>query len=446
MSVFTVFNHGTGFNRQKGKADGELVATLHTLVEGIEAQHSTLAGHETHIINEGPGSAPDTGHLASQVNPMTGERRSAESFKHGKAKKGKARTAFARDFAGQGRSGLGDRSDNFLANKFAGASGNINGRGWDENIQRSVQLIQTLQFDHNKNIETINMVGWSRGGVTCMRLANAIHELFGQTIDVNIFAVDPVAGQSEGETRQDTRVIPPNVRNYVAILAKQEGRQSFKPQDMSRMIVADRGRTRATYLPMPGQHNAQVLDKGKGTGAPEHTISLNLAYTFLRHCGTTFSALPSPALGSASQVCLQYGIIKAKAASGQYKSTSGIKNFIVGLGIGQRSFTKKKNLGLYVSGGADSYWINEHHHACFKAAFPNTYRAIFTRQPSFGRPLAIAPNEIAMMGGIAGIVTQTLDQAGFLGKENGRIVANPGAGVTASAVSNLWPSTLPAHV
>lgn len=442
MSVFTVFNHGTGYNREKGTANGELVATLHNLVSGAEARHHSLAGHETHIINEGPGSKPSGGDLASQVNPMTGRRRSDETYKYGKAQKGTARSDFARDFAGQGRSGLGDRSNNWVANKFAGASGNINGRGWDENIQRSVQLIQTLQFDFNKDITTVNMVGWSRGGVTCMRLANALHALFAQTIDVNIFAVDPVAGQSEGETRQDARVVPPNVRNYVAILAKHEGRQSFKPQDMSRMIIADQGRTRATYLPMPGQHNAQVLAKSGISGTPEQAISVNLAYAFLRHCGTAFDAGPTPTVTSAAQMCQQYAIIKAN--QGKYKSTSGIKSFAIGLGIGKRSFAKKKNLGLYVSGGAESYWVNEHHHACFKQAYPGAYRAIFNRHSSHAQPIGIPPNEIAMMGGISGIVTHTLEQNDYLTQHMGRIAAIPGSGVTASAVGNLWPNTLPA--
>ena len=444
MSVFTVFNHGTGYNRDKGTENKELVATLHNLCEGTEAKHHSLAGHETHIINEGPGSKANGGDLSSQVNPMTGRRRSAETYKYGKAEKGKARSDFARDFAGQGSSGIGDHSDNWLANKIAGASGNVSGRGWDENIQRSVQLIQMLQFDFNKGITTINMVGWSRGGVTCMRLANALHALFAQTIDINIFAVDPVAGQSDGETRQDARVIPPNVRNYVAILAKQEGRQTFKPQDMSRMIIADQGRTRATYLPMPGQHNAQVLSKSGVSGSPEKTISVNLAFTFLRHFGTAFTGVPSPLLGSAAQVCQQYAVIKA--SEGQYKKTSGIKSFAIGMGIGTRSFAKKANLGMYVSGGAESYWVNEHHHACFKAAYPGAYRAIFTRQSSFGQSMAIPLNEISAMGGMSGTVTHTLQQAGFLTQSHGRIAANPGSGVTASAVSNLWPSSLPAHV
>jgi hypothetical protein len=441
MTVLTVFNHGTGYNREKGSSNGELVAFLHDRVVGTEARHDTLAGTDTHIINEGPGSAPSGGNLASQVNPMTGKRRSDETFKYGKS--GGTRSTFARHFAGQNRSGLGDRSNNWLSNKFAGASGNINGRGWDENVQRSVQLIQMLQFDHDKNIDTVNMVGWSRGGVTCMRLANAIHALFHNTININIFAVDPVAGQNEGLNRQDARVIPPCVKNYVAVLSKHEGRQTFKPQDMSRMVVADQASTRVVYLPMPGQHGSQVMSKSNVFGSPEANITLNLAYAFLRNFGSQFSAGPSAPLSTPAAMCQQYAVCKAGA--GQYKSTSGVKNFLIGMGIGQRSFTKQKNMGLYVSGGTQSYWVNEHHHACFKQAYPNAYRAIFTRQPSFGRPIAIPPNEISGMGGISGVVTHTLAQAGLLTNEQGRISANPGAGVTASAAGNLWPIQLPKH-
>ncbi|MGK0358323.1 MAG: hypothetical protein ACI9U2_000607 [Bradymonadia bacterium] len=34
-------------------------------------------------------------------------------------------------------------------------------------------------------------------------------------------------------------------------------------------------------------------------------------------------------------------------------------------------------MAKYVTGGKDSYWVNEHHRHCFKHAFPATYQAIF---------------------------------------------------------------------
>lgn len=40
MSVFTVYCHGTGFNRKKGKDADELVAWFHSHHPGVEASLS----------------------------------------------------------------------------------------------------------------------------------------------------------------------------------------------------------------------------------------------------------------------------------------------------------------------------------------------------------------------------------------------------------------------
>lgn len=430
MAVLTICNHGTGFNRVKGPDNGELVGWVHTNITGDECR---MVNGEiqvgNYIVNDGPGSSTGGVSLPSAVNPTTGRRKKDERITGNPS-------SFGKSFLGHsGKHGTG---------KLAGASGNISGTGWDENIHKTVHLIQTLIFDNLYDVTHINMVGWSRGGVTCMRIANKLYEVLGDRLTVNIFAADPVAGQDAGKKLQDTRTIPPIVRNYVAVLAKNEMRKTFKPQDMSRMQVADQSRTQVVYLPMPGQHNAQVMPKSGVNGSPEASITHNLAFAFLRHFGTPFEAVPNTYINSNALMCRYYG--RAINGSAQYRDSSGIASRVVGMGLGRRSFAKTANMNQYVSGGKTSYWINEHHRYCFANAFPNTFNAIFTRGIPGRTMSAVQPGELAGMGGTQGVITRSLMGKGFLVNHHGRVQAVCGAGVPQHyAIGNRWLAHLPSH-
>jgi len=104
----------------------------------------------------------------------------------------------------------------------------------------------------------VNLVGWSRGAVICIRIAHKMYEVFNDSIECNIFGVDPVAGMDAGEKMVDTQMLNPNVRRYIGVLAMHEMRKTFSPQDWSRMAV-DPAHTTAILLPMPGVHSAQVI-------------------------------------------------------------------------------------------------------------------------------------------------------------------------------------------
>lgn len=428
MAVLTICNHGTGFNRVKGPENNELVGWMHTHIAGEEAK--MVNGRlqvGNHIVNDGPGC--DTGGvpLPSVVNPTTGRLKRNEQ---------QTGSGFKRGFHGQTGTQGG---------MLSGIDGNMNGDGWDENVHKSVHIIQTLKFENLYDVTHVNMVGWSRGAVTCMRIANKLYEVFGESITVNIFGADPVAGQNVGKTMDDTRDIPPSVKNYIAILAKNEMRKTFKPQDMSRMRVMDRSKTNVVFLPMPGKHNGQVMAKSGVNGSPETAITLNLAYAFLRHFGTTFDSGPSTLINSNALMCRYYG--RAVNGAGQYQDSSGFSDRLVGTGFARRSFAKTKNMGQYVSGGKTSYWINEHHRYCFANAFPSTFGIVFQR-PSFkgAPPVAVRPNELAGMGGSQGVITRSLMGRGYLQHSHGRIMAVPGAGVaTQYAINNRWLQHIPSH-
>ncbi|MGK0358322.1 MAG: hypothetical protein ACI9U2_000606 [Bradymonadia bacterium] len=284
MTVLTICNHGTGVNRIKGPAAGGLVGWTHANIHGTESRmdDGTFVPGD-HIVNDGPGAPKNDVALASTVNPVTGRQKSEEHTSRSIL----GRRAVRNDFFGQG----GGHQTGFLADK----RGNISGMGWDESVHRTLHLL--LKFEQGINITTINittinMVDWSRGAVTSIRLANKIDEVFNGTTPMNIFSVDPVAGQSAGLTMEDTQILPPSVKNYVAILAMNEMRRTFAPQDMSRMRVTDPNSTRMTFLPMPGQHTQQVMSRSGVSQEPQARISMSLAYAFLKQFGTRFHGPP----------------------------------------------------------------------------------------------------------------------------------------------------------
>src|SRR6516165_7840687 len=82
MSTFTVYCHGTGFNRIKGQQEDELVAWFHNHTVGVEAQLS--GGSVTpgsYMINEGPGHSGQGIEQPQQINPITGDRKRNLSLK-----------------------------------------------------------------------------------------------------------------------------------------------------------------------------------------------------------------------------------------------------------------------------------------------------------------------------------------------------------------------------
>lgn len=413
MAVLTIFNHGTGFNREKSETATEVVGKLSQLIAGTEARHESINHADTFILNEGPGATSGTTPMPSDVDWRTGTTKKRVKLP-----------------------GFGT---------VRSKSANIYGSGWGKNVKRTMFLIDQLQ-EQGKNITIINMVGWSRGAVTSIRIANALQKEYPDQFAVNMFAVDPVAGLQAGNSMEDTKTIPRMVKHYVAVLAMHETRKTFKPQDMSRVIVEDRDSTEMVYLPLPGQHNAQVTTKSNVNGSPEYDITMSLAWAFLRNFGTTFTGPPPGAIVTNADMCKKYAMCLGAMGRRDYKTSSGLSKRVAGMGrFGQRSFVKK-HLSSYVSGGAESYWVNEHHRKCFQAAFPQTYNAVFRNQPRTGRGIAIPPNEVAAMGGgMAGLVIGTLVDRDFLFHENRQVYAVPGAGVTVHATGNAWPLDFPKH-
>lgn len=427
MSTFTVYCHGTGFNSVKGTEKDELVAWFHNHNDGAAV---TLAGATvspgTHLVNEGPGHG-EVGGLAlpQQVNPITGNLKTNLGLK---------KTITGPSFADHARGDTGGPK------RLANARGNIAGQGWDENVLRTVNVLQELKFGQGQPIDRVNLVGWSRGAVTCIRIAHKMYEVFGDTIECNIFGVDPVAGMDAGLKMEDTRVLHRNVRRYIGVLAMHEMRKTFKPQDWDRMAM-DPALTTAVLLPMPGVHNAQVIPSNPRDAA---YITRNLACAFLRQLGTPVRGTPYAHLNSARDMAEAYGRLVLSLSEHKSYQTSKFGDRVVGTGLRRRDFAKHSKMDQYTRGGKESYWINEHHRACFAAAFPAAYQLVFESTGSGEVPVAQADFRLFQALGNLPAVRESLAAKGLM-TGSPPFTLGVGAGRYAHHVTAAWPADFPLH-
>jgi hypothetical protein len=106
----------------------------------------------------------------------------------------------------------------------------------------------------------INLVGWSRGGVSCHMLANALLvDPALRKIPVNIFAIDPVPGPLNSQLEKIT--LSSNVKQYVAFYARDERSKGFA------CVIPDTPpTTQVSIFPMAGRH-ATLVGNASLTGA-----------------------------------------------------------------------------------------------------------------------------------------------------------------------------------
>jgi hypothetical protein len=240
----------------------------------------------------------------------------------------------------------------------------ISGIGVDENI---VNVLSTLKFlERAGTLPTkVNMMGWSRGAVTCIRIAHFMNlDPRLQQIPVNIFAVDPVAGEGH-DVERDAHTINANVKNYIATLAVHENRNGFTPMDMNQLQVS--GETCFAILPLPGIHS----DTAKFESASGR-LTFHMCYKFLKANGTDVSdKLKSIFSMAAGNQLAEYDkLLEGKKKSRIKESQSGfVARFITGR-------TRRQVHGGY---SPDThFFLNAHHKAIFRETYPTVYRKFFT--------------------------------------------------------------------
>ncbi|HHR6132092.1 TPA: hypothetical protein ACS72K_003737 [Providencia alcalifaciens] len=244
MSAFTIFFCGTASNytdsnRAVGKNsvyyhDGELISTL--------AQNMTTPQYQDWIIVDGPGSG-----------------------------------------------NLREKQKWIAPTEYSNLCGMLRGLGWEENVQHAMAVltqdtryIDTLPVSAEQHkqkmarkkgnsldkITQVNLVGWSRGGVTCHMMANAMLNMPQlSNVNVNIFAVDPVPGL--GNFAPHRTLLGRNVRQYCAIYARDEHSIGFTPT----LPIFSPG-CLSFIISMSGRH-ATLVGNASATGRNENNSPAN---------------------------------------------------------------------------------------------------------------------------------------------------------------------------
>ena len=111
----------------------------------------------------------------------------------------------------------------------------------------------------------VNLVGWSRGGITCHMLANAmLADPQLKDIPVHIFAIDPVPGPLNFQPEKVS--LGKNVKEYVGFYARDERSKGFTC--VIPTVVAD---TKMHIFPISGRHATLVgnasIDGSEGENA-----------------------------------------------------------------------------------------------------------------------------------------------------------------------------------
>ncbi|NOQ64253.1 MAG: hypothetical protein GQ582_07055, partial [Methyloprofundus sp.] len=247
----------------------------------------------------------------------------------------------------------------------------------------------------NKPLTTINAIGWSRGGVSCIMFANALHDI-GINVPVNIFACDPVPGAGNFDKHRVR--LHSNVQNYVGIYAADERSRGFTP-----VLPSTPTSTRTFIMSIPGKHATLVgnaSDNG-GSGAASlygpGKITRDLAEKYLTQWGTPLRNKLN--LSDVDILQLYDGMISRNDKYQAMHNKAYILGFTqnersVGLGDGSSStFNARSNLSL----GADAFFVNSHHRGLFANRYAALYHHIFDGRPMSKERLELEMFNLKMM-------------------------------------------------
>jgi hypothetical protein len=398
--TFTIFNHGTDFNADKNSY--EIISFLHNLLPKSDEARVVKEDvsdkyiinnpeNSTYMINMGVGSDSVNAQNSTRgysyatpgkKNPFTGEKKSESSpYNPGMfaALKG-PKSASPPKKESLYKEAIGDTY------QTGQTQGRIFGIGWDDNVARALDIVCGLAFEHNKKPDVINLVGWSRGGVTALLIANAIFDVFHYEIVVNIFAIDPVPGGATKRNDSRISVIPPNVNNYFAVIALDDNRVNFQPTDRGDVerLSPDKYPNiprpigpivppNTHFLPLPGDHSCVAGafdDTAKAHPAMRNVANLvrHLAIKFLTSHGTPFKLdrYRDP-IETAEDVVFYYDFIKQceKAIERQCEIPGFLKDPVGKIASGGKQVrnVKKFKRKTHISGNPEVV-MNDHHQMC----------------------------------------------------------------------------------
>ena len=188
--------------------------------------------------------------------------------------------------------------------------GSLTGKGWENNVNQAIAvlkcevekkridndpfletILETIKERRQGNITKVNLIGWSRGAVTCYMMANAMFkDPKLKNIPVNIFAVDPVPGLLNASIERI--ILNNNVINHIGVYALDERSLFFNPI-LPLIKKSENHGTNGTIITFPGRHatlvgNSHTSGASKGPDVLEAPgkIVRHLAEEFLKEHGT----------------------------------------------------------------------------------------------------------------------------------------------------------------
>lgn len=367
---FTVFCHGTG--RHRGRRAWDIVQVMHNCADGSD--------YEDYLILDGP-----AGH--SEWVPKDVYDAQYRSQAHVEVQGNNLRDLhlmagdFDPDVDTLTPKSRGLLNPSYAKMPFGTLHTTVQGKGVGSNVKHALAVIRRKFVKHgnvSKRLRCINLLGWSRGGVTCIKIANRLwQDPQLKHVPVNLFAVDPVPGDSHYKNA-DSHNIPPNVKNLIVLLAMHEKRDGFHPVDLDSVRFDGEALTAENdfdiaekwnhlWLPLPGVHNS-IPQPHKPLLGPG-MIGFQLCYQFLSYHGTAFKHSPfskSVYPINDKTMCWLYADMINKM---RIYEAHGHKEHSFFKGGGEHVRTFNQQLHKYRTHG--HLFLNEHHRRCFINAYPD---------------------------------------------------------------------------
>lgn len=349
--IVTVYCCGTSFHR--GKSD-EAVADTWRWTAGAGPDSQTT------WINDGPGSDMAIRKLEGVMKVAEGPAEARKRSEMGR-REGRRYDKAATQYQQEHQTGTEPKILQKTHGKVGGKTG---GRGWASNVTMTLQWLW-LQY-YSQPFDTVNLAGWSRGGVTCIMIAHAMKEagFAGHGVTVNLFAFDPVPGgkgdfATQGKDFDTTgkvgspKQLPDIVRDYEAVLMEHVDKSFLVGGDscwdcVSPAVVANDS-TNKTEYPLPGQHDDCV--KWNKVGNPAGKIAMHLCHRFLLGHATPLTQ---------SRTLTDVELLEAYSElSGKFSTVKANKG-------------RAKSIINVLRG--DPYFVNTHHRTILQRLSPEWYR------------------------------------------------------------------------
>ncbi|MFI4919622.1 MAG: DUF5621 domain-containing protein [Legionellales bacterium] len=279
------------------------------------------------------------------------------------------------------------------------------GREVKVNVEHAVQELIDWLAKQTDEVININLSGYSRGAVTCIRIANRLKkyqmelehrepssDVFEtallkrlKTLNIHLFVIEPVAGMND-KRNKNVRVIPDNVKSYVSILQTDEMRRDFKAQDLSRIIIESPQITEVTMLPMYGNHSDTTKIKHDNMQSGAMLVWYAL-HAFLTKHGTSFHDAKIPDLITADSTART--LVEQKPSSrdllklftlnheerANYLASGKAMQLNDGLPLARKMRSLNKHLDFYVKNAA--FFTNKLERELFKITYPKVFNYLF---------------------------------------------------------------------